>query len=1098
MFKSLITLFFACVFIQNTIAQTQTATLVKDIATSTIPYQNDEVSINTAVLQNEVFFSASIDAEYYLMAFDGTNKRTVFHTESTIDTFVVANNKVFFALNFQGKGWRIWASDGTTAGTIPVSDADTIPLFLIGNVNNKLLFGRGTRIYSTTGTLSSTAFVADIPNISAYKKVTVQGNKLFLAVSDGFTQSALWVTDATAAGTLNLANTTTAEAFNPDYWFLNSPNPTLIDWKGYWDSTTFYFSERTSSNMNLWQTDGTVAGTRRILQNASVRLMLRQGSNLLFVLQNNNLYLHNGTTLPTLVSDYTTQDRTTFVKTSTGVLLNLVPTNNPTAVATYRFDGANFVFFRTFATTGGADAFYGDYADFNGNTYFVCNAALWRTNGTANGTIKVKTGLINEDCGALDFVIRNNKLFFTVSNFQSSAPVRTLFVTNGTAATTFSLPVVLATTTLPKVREYIGAWTDNLYINTYFSDDIHNIHYTALWRTDGTVAGTLKLADTTILYNPATMPIAQSQYYSLGSNKYANMSVKGKGFFVYNIATTAATTQPALRLNAKLSAIINSFYTLNSTKTLFMASDYIDGQHPWVTDGTLNGTQVLSNISVHNVIGGWIGKINNIAYFYGFNNANMAQDGLWRTDGTPAGTYLLKAIVGIGKESVVLNNKLYFVGNTSALGSELWVTDGTTNGTQIVKDIAQGADDSRPRNLTLYNNKIYFTAETIINQRTLWQTDGTAAGTTLLKDLYPGSTYKDIYGTSVFNGLLYFRINDIFNGSVEALWRTDGTTNGTVLVKDFGVNTGHCVFYGNNNAIVNTTNAMYFKASTATNGCQMWASGGTAAGTQALANWGTGFQSYYSSDIQNWNDKILFHGLNGADYPYLATQNTITRLSAIPMNPNVSLFINGDKIYFDSDTKNPLGSEYCRAQNTTDSGVMIGDIFTGEYSSFPRYAFPLGNGKFVFTAESKENGREIWFSDNNSPPIFLADVQPGVGGADPRDFQLIGNDLIFTAFNENTGRELYKIANITSILPTFAVENASYPLYVFPNPTAANTSINLKNTNAAATATLYDITGKTLSAQNISTTDADFKLPDLAAGIYFLRCGQSVAKIIIQ
>jgi len=120
-------------------------------------------------------------------------------------------------------------------------------------------------------------------------------------------------------------------------------------------------------------------------------------------------------------------------------------------------------------------------------------------------------------------------------------------------------------------------------------------------------------------------------------------------------------------------------------------------------------------------------------------------------------------------------------------GFELWKTDGTVAGTVLVKDInppATGAN-SVPHGFTELNGALYFRATTSdVNGYRLWKTDGTTAGTVLVKDINPLDTRAISYPVvfTRLNGALYFHADDGVNG-IE-LWKTDGTAAGTQLLKD--------------------------------------------------------------------------------------------------------------------------------------------------------------------------------------------------------------------------------------------------------------------------------------------------------------------------
>src|SRR5262249_49599236 len=102
----------------------------------------------------------------------------------------------------------------------------------------------------------------------------------------------------------------------------------------------------------------------------------------------------------------------------------------------------------------------------------------------------------------------------------------------------------------------------------------------------------------------------------------------------------------------------------------------------------------------------------------------------YKSDGTAAGTVFLKAGL-LASSATSMNGTVFFVGSLGGYRG-LWKTDGTPAGTVQVSSIsAQG--------LTSANGKLYF-AGTDSNGTELWVTDGTAAGMVLVKDIYTGTT----------------------------------------------------------------------------------------------------------------------------------------------------------------------------------------------------------------------------------------------------------------------------------------------------------------------------------------------------------------------
>ena len=251
---------------------------------------------------------------------------------------------------------------------------------------------------------------------------------------------------------------------------------------------------------------------------------------------------------------------------------------------------------------------------------------------------------------------------------------------------------------------------------------------------------------------------------------------------------------------------------------------------------------------------------------------------LWRSNGTPAGTRIVRNI-GPGsrdaspQELTAVEQTLYFTASDGVHGRELWMSDGTHDGTRMVRDITPGARSSRLSHLTRVGSRLYFGRVTYLGDEAnddIWRSDGTRAGTRLVSHLNQGQlgetagvagtlyfTFEhgiglwkshgaltaELPGTVLHRGTaydltavgstLYFGLDDMY--TEPSLWKTDTSMTGATRLANH-VHPAILTRFGDGLAFVARPNVG-----------QLWVSEGTVAGTTSIADIGP-FDAEYPQD----------------------------------------------------------------------------------------------------------------------------------------------------------------------------------------------------------------------------------------------------------
>jgi ELWxxDGT repeat protein len=506
------------------------------------------------------------------------------------------------------------------------------------------------------------------------------------------------------------------------------------------------------------------------------------------------------------------------------------------------------------------------------------------------------------------------------------------------------------------------------------------------------------------------------------------------------------------------------------TVLLFLIISVISAQ---IKSQTLSLVKDINTSSFNNAFPHYLTLFNDKIYF-------VANDGvsnkLYVSDGTTAGTQFIGPMAGNGivYYLMVYNNQLIFTYDDGVNGLELWTSDGTAAGTNLLKDIWEGSLSALPRFYTECNGLLFFQASTPTRAEGLWVTDGTADGTHMVMNIYANSLIDKFVS---YNNNIYFQGNA---GGGYGMWKSDGTEAGTVLIQpgNFGNGTGRY-------AICN--NKFYFSGSDQDNGPEIWESDGTDLGTHILADIYPDAFGSETSEFFCFQNMVFFSANNGTDGQELyVTDGTEAGTHIVSdINPAAAesypehMMVLNNEVYFFAFNGTTVG---LYKTDGTNAGTELISAITG--FSDVSYAYAFDNKIYFYANAGNPYSLQLFKSDGTASGTFA--ITPAVTSIEYPDLNFIGyNDELYLPANYAiNGVELCKLANS----PDFVSENNKSSLEVFslyPNP--ANDFLEIKNnsTSPIVQIDLLDMMGNTvMSTQMSASLNKRLDLTNIAAGNY--------------
>jgi ELWxxDGT repeat protein len=577
-----------------------------------------------------------------------------------------------------------------------------------------------------------------------------------------------------------------------------------------------------------------------------------------------------------------------------------------------------------------------------------------------------------------------------------------------------------------------------------------------LWKSDGTPAGTQRVKD----INPGPYSSGPENLFAAGGKLFFT-AYSGTTYSIWKSDGTEAGTTSTGLSGTPIFVLGNGLFFTTYTggncsiKRLDASSSAVSDLTPMcprsIYPNGFGGISIAAGPA--------------LAYFTAGDNSTGTE--VWRTDGSPAGTFLLKDIRPGAESSQPSNflvnslSQLIFSASDGATGQELWKSDGGAN-TSMITDINPGPNGSGPSRITLWNNIIFFTAYDGA-QTELWRSNGFPANTYVVKDLTPqaGVSSSPDFLTPAANALFCIATDGAHPG---ALFKTDGTSGGTALVKYLGS--------GGVYAPVAFGAGVFFLGNDGAHGGEPWYSDGTDAGTRMVKDIAgaenLGSQPSLATPL---NGQVLYFGYNVGGTPgefYALYRSDGSAAGPLPLetfNSAPSTASDADQLpaafkgalYFAASTNSAAnglelwrsdgsvagtalfadlypgtssgdprwltpsgqtlffrannsgnGGELWKTNGTPETTTLVKDIYPGSNGSYPEFLTADGAGGVYFAADDGTSGRELWHSDGTpSNTRMLVDIAPGSASSDPENLTLAGANLFFTADDPTSGRELW-------------------------------------------------------------------------------------------
>jgi len=890
------------------------------------------------------------------------------------------------------------------------------------------------------------------PSRSIQKIVATKAGKTFFNTIDNNKHFSnlwgLWVTDGTQAGTTKLILN------SPGYTNTNTKEATLLTPLG--NDKIVFAGDNESGYGELWVSDGTESGTTPLeifttaFSGGAVTNIVALGNIAVYSAYANGAHSQLG------ITDGTPGGTTMIYDFGSDAL-------NPNSVTYFKTIG-NIVYFELT----------------NGTTH---NNEIWRTDGTTIGTYQVKD--LGLDYGfASDFMAFNNSIYFvTISSTYGDY----LWKSDGTNVGTEALKQISTSFNSDNLFPSYAATSTGLFFAAN-----NSINGKELWKTDGTAGGTGMVLDQyvgSVGSNPNNLTVLNNKLYYTDNSSYAGIGDElnqydGSLFIAKDIfpGTTGSN--------------ISNINVQNNTLLFSAASSAATGNELWVADGLTHvveianinpGPNLSSNPSLITVSG-------NSVYFAASFDANG--DGI---DDPCLYKYTAPEKI--------------WTGNISSDGSNIdnWFPQGVpANSDNVLLPVNAVNPIANP----------YFFCNDFINNGT---TVNVGTGLCLFTgNFYNSGTINNVGGAGVFgmtgNTTSYhtFGSPGIFNGQFTISNNVNMHLTANSKINALRVEGGDSIYLEDYNFIIDNY-PLYIPKIFANGNGSLYMPVGTAPVTFPLTNPVTivnnGTYDYFGVNVKNG---VLSNGVSGDSVTTQVVNKTwdISELTPGGSNVDITLQWNATDELTGFDRSHVYLNHYTSgAWDPGTAGAASGlGPFTFSRNGITSFSpFSISSSASAlpvtlisFIAKKNNNSVQLnWQTATEINTSFYAIERCNDGN----NFTAIGQvnsdgssssikNYSYTDQQPLTGINYYRLKMVDadgkftySKIVAIKMDSKNSSLQIFPNPAKNMLNVQISGANENATLQIIDMTGRKIKDEKISlngTTSFPVDISNLPKGTYNL------------